>query len=106
MTPGAGDNYPIVPHENAGVDCDGCLVPRVTAEEVQLVCNECGAVAASISREQLEAGYVPDGLHFDKVTTALCPHCGAVQMFPGFSSIDAFICSEYGQGAGVERPIQ
>jgi uncharacterized protein (DUF983 family) len=51
-------------------------------------------------------GCVPEELRFDDVTTALCPHCGAVQVFPGFSVIDAFICSECGQGVGIERPIQ
>jgi hypothetical protein len=69
-------------------------------------CNECGAVAATITREQLEAGYVPEELRFDGLTTALCPHCGAVRVFPGFRAIDAFICAECGQVVGVERPIQ
>ncbi len=62
MRSGAGENYPIIPHENAGVDCEGCLVPRITGEEVRLVCNECGAVVATITREQLGAGYVPEEL--------------------------------------------
>jgi hypothetical protein len=64
------------------------------------------AVVATITQEQLEAGYVPEELRFDEVTTALCPHCGAVQVSLGFSVIDAFICSECGQCVGVERPIQ
>ena len=46
--------------------------------------------------------YVPEELRFDEVTTALCPHCGAVQVFLGFSVIDGFICSECGQGVSVE----
>src|SRR5262249_40660734 len=42
-------NYPIIPHENAGAeDCWGCLVPKIDGEQVRLVCNECGAVAATI----------------------------------------------------------
>src|SRR5580658_930150 len=100
MTPAAGDNYPIIPHESTGVDCGGCLVPKLDGEQVRLVCNECGAVTATITWVQLEAGYVPEELRSEEVTTALCPHCGAVQMFPGFSVIDAFICSECGQGVG------
>ncbi|HEY6345100.1 MAG TPA: hypothetical protein VIY49_26685 [Bryobacteraceae bacterium] len=100
------DSYPIIPHENADADCCGCLVPNVDGEQVRLVCNECGAVVATITLAQFEAGYVPEDLRPGAVTTAVCPHCGAVQVFPGFSSIDAFICSECGQGVGVERPIQ
>ena len=45
---------------------------------------------------------VPKELRFDEVTTALCPDCGAVQVFLGFSVIDAFICSECGHGVSVE----
>ncbi|HEY6343214.1 MAG TPA: hypothetical protein VIY49_17090 [Bryobacteraceae bacterium] len=104
--PEANDNYPIIPHEKAGADCGGCLVPRVSGEEVRLVCNECGAVAATITPEQLEAGYVLEELRFNEVTTAVCPHCGAVQVFPGFNVIDAFICSECGQGLAVEHSMQ
>ena len=56
----AADDYPIIPHEFAGAeDCCGCLVPKVDNDQVKLVCNECGAVAATITNEQFETGYVP-----------------------------------------------
>jgi hypothetical protein len=105
--PDASDNYPIIPHENAGAeDCWGCLVPKIDGEQVRLVCNECGAVAAMITREQFEGGFCSRGLRFAEVTTAWHPHCGAVQTCPGFSSVDAFICSERGRGVSIERSIQ
>ena len=84
----------------------GLFGSEIDGEHVRLLCNECGAVAATITREQLEAGFVPEALRFTEVTTAQCPHCGAVQTFPGFSSVDAFICSECGRGVSIERSIQ
>jgi hypothetical protein len=101
------DNYPVIPHESAGAeDCCGCLVPKVEGDQVRLVCNECGAVTATITTEQFKAGYVPEKLRSEELTTAQCPRCGAMNTFPGFSSIDAFICSECGEGVSIERPIQ
>jgi hypothetical protein len=58
-------------HETAKVRCI-CAVDLDSGEQVRLVCNECGAVAATITREQLEAGFVPEALRFDEVTTAQC----------------------------------
>jgi hypothetical protein len=64
------ENYPTIPHENAGAeDCWGCLVPKVDGDQVKLVCNECRAVAATITKEQFEAGYVPEELRFREVAT-------------------------------------
>jgi hypothetical protein len=72
----AADNYPIIPHENAGAeDCLGYLVPKVDGDQVQLVCNECRAVAATITKEQFEAGCVPDELRSEEVATAQSPRC-------------------------------
>ena len=52
------ENYPVIPHENAGVeDCWGCLVPEVDGDQVRLVCNECNAVVATITKAQYGAGY-------------------------------------------------
>ena len=71
-----------------------------------MVRNECGAVAAVITGEQFEAGYVPEGLRFKEVATAQGPHCGAVNTFPGFSAIEAFVCLECGEGESLEGRIQ
>ena len=35
---------------------------------------------------------------------ATCPHCGADNIFPGFSSIEAFICKTCGAGVAAGRP--
>ena len=33
------------------------------------------------------------------VAAAVCPHCGAMNLFPGFSQMLAFICRECGQAS-------
>ena len=39
------------------------------------------------------------------VASSICQHCGAVNLFPGFSHVQAFICHECGEGnADPETP--
>jgi hypothetical protein len=104
--PNPGDEFPIIPHQNTGADCCGCLVAEVHGDEVRLVCNECATVVGTITRAEFEAGHIPPDLLPSEITTAHCPHCGAVQAFPGFSLIDAFVCRECGLGVAIEHPIQ
>jgi uncharacterized protein (DUF983 family) len=101
--------HPIIPHEDvADVDCCGCLFVQVRGERAEITCNECGAVIRTVPAE--EAAAVMAGLIVDMSTKAICsarcPHCGALNTFPGFSAIDAFVCSECGQGVVVEKPLQ
>jgi hypothetical protein len=37
---------------------------------------------------------------------ARCPRCGALNTFPGFSVIEAFVCQQCGEGVSVERRVQ
>jgi hypothetical protein len=48
------DRFPIIPHESAGVDCCGSIVPAPDGERVRLKCNECGVVAGEINAGILE----------------------------------------------------
>jgi uncharacterized protein (DUF983 family) len=41
-----------------------------------------------------------------EICSAQCPHCGRLNLFPGFSVIKAFVCQECGEGVGVERLVQ
>jgi hypothetical protein len=41
--------FPIIPHESAGLDCCGCIVVRVQGNDAELVCNECGAVVGVVN---------------------------------------------------------
>ena len=45
------EDFPIIPHESAGVDCCGCIVPTPSPETGNTIlrCNECGAVVGTIS---------------------------------------------------------
>jgi predicted RNA-binding Zn-ribbon protein involved in translation (DUF1610 family) len=36
------------------------------------------------------------------VATALCPHCGAVHIAPGFSEMLMFVCDKCGRGVEVD----
>ena len=42
----------------------------------------------------------------DAICSAVCSHCGAVNTFPGWSAIEAFVCSECGEGVRVTNPVQ
>jgi hypothetical protein len=46
---------PIVPHGTAaGVDCCGCIVAVVEGDNVELRCNECGAVVGVVQLDILK----------------------------------------------------
>ena len=45
---------PIVPHETAGVECCGCIIAAVDGTNVELRCNECGAVVGVIHADILK----------------------------------------------------
>jgi hypothetical protein len=47
------NRFPIIPHESAGADCCGCIVPVVQGSDVELRCNECGAVVGVVQIEIL-----------------------------------------------------
>jgi len=99
------EDYPIIPHEVVeGVDCCGCLDVQVRGHEADITCNECGVVVRTVPVEQ--AGAVMVGLASGEICSARCTHCGALNTFPGFSAIEAFICSECGEGVAVDTALQ
>jgi hypothetical protein len=48
------DDFPIIPHMSAGVDCCGCIVPEADGDRVTLKCNEFSAPVGSIDRGIME----------------------------------------------------
>jgi hypothetical protein len=42
------NDFPIISHESAGVDCIGCIVVKVSGNDAELRCNECGAVVGVV----------------------------------------------------------
>jgi uncharacterized protein (DUF983 family) len=102
-------DYPIIPHEAvAAVDCGGCLYVRERGDEAEIVCNECGAAVCTVRAD--EAAAVMNALITEIAATAFstarCPHCGALNTFPGFTFMEAFVCSECGEGVTVDKPVQ
>jgi hypothetical protein len=99
------DRLPIIPHENLGADCCGCLYVRVEGEQADIVCNECAAVIRTVPVADVER-VVKELGQTDTICSARCTHCGAVSSFPGFATIDVFVCSECGEGNAVANRVQ
>jgi hypothetical protein len=103
--PADDQDYPIIPHEDVEkVNCCGCLYVQFRGGEADISCNECGVVVRTVPVEQ--AGAVMVGLASHEICSVRCPHCQALNTFPGFSAIEAFICSECGEGVAVNRLVQ
>ena len=102
----AFDNLLIVPHESvADVDCCGCLIVRTRGDQADFVCNECDAVIRTVPLGHVEAVML-EIAKTDIVCTARCPHCEALNIFPGMSSITAFICRACAEGVHVSSAVQ
>jgi hypothetical protein len=97
---------PIVPHQLLGADdCCGCLVVDVRGDQAVILCNECEVVIRAVPAADAER-IMCELAQTDTVCSARCTHCGALNTFPGFSAIEAFTCSECGEGVVVVTPVQ
>jgi hypothetical protein len=56
------------------------------------VCNECGELITMVAISDVEK-VLAQFLAQQDFCTARCPHCAALNIFPGFSSIETFVCS-------------
>ena len=101
------DELPIVPHAFCGdEDCCGCLIAVEHGDVADLICNECDVVVfSSVPVGEVEQRLVRIAMS-QGVCSAICPHCQALNTFPGFSAIMAYICKECGERVGVKTPIQ
>jgi uncharacterized paraquat-inducible protein A len=105
LTDDINKGLPIIPHESLGADCCGCLVAQINGDQADIVCNECGAAIRTVRVGDIQAA-MSEMAQTDVISTARCPHCGALTTFPGMSSVEAFICSECGEGVAVIVPVQ
>src|SRR6266852_1613298 len=87
------------------VDCCGCLIVRTREGQADFVCNECGAVIRTVALGDVQAAML-ELAHTDTVCSAQCPHCGALNIFPGMSAITAFICRACAEGVHVPSAAQ
>ena len=87
-----------IPHSSfGGPDCCGCLDGLILGDRAAIECNECGAVISAPSVSNLQRTL--DEMELSLVcASAICPHCRAVNLFPGFDEILAFVCNECGRG--------
>lgn len=87
-----------LPHQMFGDDdCCGCLNGIIRGDVADIECNECGVVVRTVSAADLARTLDEMEASLD-VASAMCPHCGAVNLFPGFSEISAYVCRECGRG--------
>src|SRR5690242_18576547 len=93
-----------LPHSEFGApDCCGCLNGIVREDQAEIVCNECGAVVRTVPAEELQKTLNEMTLSLD-VAAARCPHCKAVHLAPGFTSLVAFVCPNCGKGVDLTKP--
>jgi hypothetical protein len=96
--------YPVVPHEFvADVNCCGCLIVEPEGNLARIICNECGALIRTVPAAEVPAVLEQMLMSTGQGCSARCQHCDALNTFPGFSSIEAFICSECGEGNVMGR---
>ncbi|MBV9083630.1 MAG: hypothetical protein JOZ62_13200 [Acidobacteriaceae bacterium] len=93
-----------LPHADFGdADCCGCLNGIIIGDQAQIVCNECRAIIRTVAARELQQTLTEMELTLD-VASAKCPHCGAVNLFPGFSQMLAFTCRECGEAVQLASP--
>jgi hypothetical protein len=87
----------VLPHSSFGSpDCDGCLNGIVRGDQADIICNGCYAIVRKVSASELERTFTEMELSLD-FASAVCPHCGAIHLAPGFSELMAFLCDNCGE---------
>src|SRR5437868_7696886 len=88
-----------LPHSSFGdPDCCGSLNAILRGDQADIVCNECDCVVRTFPSAELRQTVTEMELTLD-VSSAVCPHCGAVKLLPGFSKVLAFTCERCGEVA-------
>jgi len=77
-------------------DCGGCLVANVRGDQAEITCNECGTILRTVAVGDLQRTLDEMELSLE-MCSAICPHCGNVNVFPGFSEMIAYTCPECGR---------
>jgi DNA-directed RNA polymerase subunit RPC12/RpoP len=91
---------PTLPHESFGdPECCGTLWGRARQNRPDIsdiICNECRAVIRTVATADLQRTLDEMESTLD-MASARCPHCGSVNLFPGFSEMVAYVCNECGE---------
>jgi RNase P subunit RPR2 len=92
-----------LPHSEFGdPECCGCFNAVIRGDVASITCNECNVVLKTVPTADAQHALHEMELSLD-MTIENCPHCGAVNLFPGFSEMMAFICSKCGEPVTVSR---
>ena len=92
-----------IPHTNP--ECCGFLQGVRRGDSADIECNDCGAMIGSVPANDLTRILAQLEASLD-IATVMCPHCRAINLFPGFTEMLAFTCRECGERVSVERPVQ
>jgi hypothetical protein len=90
---------------NGDPECCGIIMPVVHGEQADLRWNECGVVIARVSAKEAEPMLLRMAVS-GGVCRETCPHCGELNTFPGFTSMEAYTCRHCSQGVVIQRPVQ
>jgi hypothetical protein len=91
----------MLPHSDFGdADCCGLLRGVVRDDTAHIECNECGAVVRVVPPAELRKMLTEMELEL-AVAAETCPYCGAANLFPGFSRMDAYVCRQCGESVKV-----
>lgn len=90
----------VIPHSEFGMpECSGCLFGRISLDIAVIACNGCGRIVRKVAASNLQRTLNEMELQLE-VATALCRHCRAVNLFPGLSRVEAFVCQTCGKVNG------
>ena len=77
--------HPVIPHEVVGgEDCHGCLIIQVRGDHADIVCNACDVFIRSAPTTEVDA--ILTSMARGAICSHRCPHCQALNTFPGFSA--------------------
>ena len=92
----------ILPHESFGdPDCWGCLNGIVLGDQADIFCNVCETIVRTVPASDLQRTLDEMESTLD-MCTDMCPQCGQVNVFPGFSRMMAYVCRECGEPVNLE----
>ena len=94
----------LFPMKASGADCCGCIVTVTRGDVADLICNECNALIRTVPAGEAEQT-LAQLASSDEICSARCSHCEALNVFPGFSSMEAFTCRECGEGMSIKRAV-
>jgi hypothetical protein len=72
---------------------------RIVRRTAGILCNECLEILQMVQPDGLRRALDEMELQLS-IAITLCRYCGAVNLFPGFSRVEVFVCQTCGKGNG------